>query len=435
MNKKWIGGLLAAVMLGSVCGVTACKNAGGLTEEIEPGTVITDGETKTQLYEALTDAFDGLTFTASASIARGAGEEAVTERVSFEGTARGGERLSADVCGTLEEEGEERSKSYLLCFVRGSDTYTATGEWKGEESYAALKEELKAEEPLILTKYDLGAGKAFFSPTAARLARNLAALADGAIVKTEGGYDLTFDTLTLLGKALGGVKDLVKTVVGTAEMTVSALFSQPLLKNTLTTLLDGIGADELVSLAQPLLPEELVLPAAQKGEGAYGYLEGLLRSGDFYGAVTGESTGWSEFRSFGEVPVARAVELVTGETLGSLGLESKLEALAGSLEGELLTGLIRLLGEEGAVEDAKAELLLTFSFDDSRKIMGFTLEGLCTGKIVEAPADGDGAPANGEGRPLRASVKISATKAEAPEFFSLSGCRYYGEDGEPKTIF
>ncbi len=461
MKKKLLSFALSGMLaFGALFSFSACKpqsgsgsgNAGGNStggstnnnQTIKPGTVITDETAKSSIFSALAEADPaGLTYAGTVSLSAAQGAQTHTQTIALEGAMLLGKSVSADVSVSLE--GEEGAQ-YLLGFLRESGAYFAAGDAEGETvDFQALKAQLKAEEePLVLEKEDAGPLPAIFAaPAAVKLLKNTTALFDGVVTKTEGGYSLSFDLLEGAKNFLKGAEAVAGAIDEAETMTVTGLVSQKFVGDTLTNLFRGITAKELASLAE-LLPEELssLLPEADDGS-AKDYLLGLLRSGDFYTKVTGGEEPWSDYKTFGEVPLSKAVSFIAGEEvdLSALKLKETLSKFGEELENKLAALLIDLLSIEGEVGEENVDLSLAFSFDENKKLLGLTLDALAEGAVTPFPEQDDGgaSPENGNGDPVKTAaedatkvhigLKMNATCTSAPQLFDLRGCKYRTESG------
>lgn len=415
---------------------------------IKPGTVITDETVKNSIFSALTSAeTEGIVYSGSVDISLVDGTQTSAQKLSLEGALLFDESVSGDVC--LSIEGDE-GLLYLLGFLREDGFYQTMGEAEGETvDFSALKAQLKGTDPIILEKGDTGVTQTILSsPATMKLAKNLASLVDGTVTKTEGGYSLSFDLVDGVEDLLERAATLAETIDNTAAMTLTGLFSQKFLDDTLTNLLKGISAKELAGLIA-LLPEELqtALPAAGN-ETAKDYLTGLLRSGSFYTALAGEGEPWTNYQTFGAVPLAELVSLLTdGELeLGTLKLKDIVQEFAEGLENRIVSLLLDLISIEGTSSEEDVELSFTFSFDEDKKLLGFAVDALAEGNVVaegeEQQPDGGTQPEDGNGDQMTAAqtlpkahfgLKLSATCAQSPELYDLKGCKYEGADG-PVTI-
>lgn len=450
MKKKFLAFALTGMLaLSALTGLAACKPDQGGTSgpqgngstnndggTIKPGTVITDETLKSSIVSALARAeIEGLTFTGSASLAL-TGEEQ-RQKVELEGALLLGERAEGDVCLLVEGE----SVQYLLSFLRTEGVFSVTGESEKEQvDFNALKEQLKdEEEPLVLEKSEGGTlQKILAAPAAVKLLKNATTLFDGVAVKTEGGYSLTFDLFSGLSDLLAGAEEVAEVIDKTADMTLSGLFGQKFVTEKLTALFNGITAKELAPFIG-LLPEGLQTALPEPDGPAAEYLTGLLRSGSFYTAVTGGEDPWSQYTTFGEMPLAKLVEFVTGgETqLSSLKLKNLLHDFREGLENKTVA-LLSDIFSLGEVTEGKAELALAFSFDNDKKLLGFTLDALAEGTLNAQPQPDDGIqPEDGQGdqmtaatsQTVRMSAKLAATCAKSPALYDLAGSQYRGESG------
>lgn len=457
MNKKFLCGALALLMTGALF-VTACGETGdnsgnsgnsgnqsgtnnGMGDPtVKPGTVITDEETKKALLGAVTQTeLKGLTFSGSFNLSVTAEGATQSRTITAEGASRFGTAVEADLFASLEA-GEEEGQYYLL-FVREGAAYQAGGD--GDLDFTSLKAQLKdKDDPLPLDKTDFGKAQDLLgSAGAVRLLKNLTALSEGVITKTEGGYSLEYDVIGGAEDLLSGAETLAEAVDRDADMTLSALFGQPFVKDTLGVLLEGITAEDLTAAAAPFLPEEIAsaLPAAGNST-ALGYLESCLRSGAFYTAVTGGAEPWDDYKTFGEVPLGKLAGILSGGEfdLGAYDLKELVHGLKEGLKEKLFGLVCNLISLEGDAADETAGIALRFSFDDNRKLLGFGLDALVTGSVTApaappttSPEEGGGAPETetlpaakrSAGTQVRVSLKLETTCASAPELFDLSGCK------------
>ena len=447
MNKKFLCVLLVCVMtLSSVFSIAGCKNddpgkQGGV-DTIEPGTVITDEELKTNIYNALSEAkLGGFTYSASANLSVKEGENEQAQKIVAEGTVLiSNSEVQADVFSyAAGTDGEEEVKQYMLYFVRGDAVYSAQGGWnkEGEVRFSELKSRLKAEDPVVLGKETLGgaATEMLEMPAAVKIMKNIPALFDGVITKTEGGFSLKYDVMSAVGRLLEGVSALAGAIDGDGAMTFGGLFEQTFIKTTLEKLLKGVTAKEIVQLASNYLPNAVAeaLPEAADNVTAIAYLENVLRSGAFYTALTGEEDAWSEFKTFSEVPLAKVIGIITGGEFSfeGMGLKDMVDDIKDGLAEDLVSMLLGMLElDDGELSDASFDLSLGFEFDDDKKLLGFSIDGLATGaKTVDAEEEEPGGKTA-----IRGTVKIEAAVASAPELFDLTGCKYYTENGGTGTI-
>ncbi len=490
MNKRFLCGLLAGVMaFGSVFSVAGCKpkedggnnnGDGNNSSIIEPGTVITDEKTMTDIYNALSEAkLGGFTYSASANLSVTEGNNTQVQKIMAEGAiAHSDSTVQADVFSYLTSSDSKEDGGRYMFFLRDAAAYSAfaKGEGKEEDRYSELKTQLKAkEDPLMLEKIDLGGFGALQTTTVMKLAQNVSSLFEGVITKTEGGFSLKYDVMTAAKKFLEGAEPLGAAVDENQEITLGGLFSQKYLKDTLDKLLKGITAKELLSVANGYLPAEITeaLPEATEGQTAMSYVEGLLRSGAFYKALAGEEEPWSQWKTFSEVPLTGVIGGFTGEefTFGDVKLKEEIGKLKEELESMLTSYFLELIGlNEGELKDEDIDLTLGFEFDNDKKLLGFSLDGLITGSRTvtqpeggeqgegtqpqpEGSEQGDGTQPQPEGGEqgegteppakadngavktvVRGTVTIAASSASAPEIFDLTGCKYYNEDGDPTTI-
>lgn len=468
MNKKFLSFALSGMFaLSAVFGIAACKpqngggaggnngnnnennNGGGNNNNnnlIEPGTVITDETVKKSIFSALSEAkTEGLTYSASLNISATTGTASDSQKISLEGAIRMDESVEGDAYISID--GSD-GLLYFLGFLRESGAYCAMGEAEGKTvDFSALKTQLKAEQdPIVLEKAEAGVLPGILAaPATVKILKNATSLIDGVITKTEGGYSLSFDLVEGAGDLLEGAQAVADAIDKTAEMTLTGFFSQKFVDDTLTTLLNGVTAEELSGFFE-LLPEKAqsLLPAPGK-ETAKEYLLGLLRSGSFYASAVGEGEPWSSYKTFGEVPLAQLLSFVTdGDVeLGSLKLKEMLSELTDSLQNKIVSLFIDLISIEGTVTDEELELSVTFSFDDNKKLLGLALDALAGGNVTEnaeeQQPDGGTTPENGSGDEMKTAaapmtkvhfaLKMNMTCTQSPELFDLKGCKFEGENG------
>lgn len=469
MNKRFIGLALAACMSLGAFALTACKegpagggnggNAGnqsgsssGGGETVKPGTVITDEATKKAILDAFSEAtVGGFTYSASLDLSLTQGDEREGQSVSLEGAVAADEGVECDAYLVTEAgSGEQTERQYILAFLRKDGFYAAGGEAEEEVDFNVLKEKLKAEDdPIVLEKAETGALQTIAgAPAVVRLLKNAVSLEEGVITKTEGGYSLAFDLFGGIGALLEKAETLAGVLDTTADMTLTALFTQKPVDDLFTKLLNGITAKELYDLAGPFLPQTVkeALPEATAQGSAKDYVYGLLRSGSFYTAVMGEDEPWTQWQTLGTVPVSAVAEAIAGVPLEELGLKEMLSELRSGLEDKTVSLLADALFGGGAAEKGHVELSMSFSFDDRKRLLGFSLDALAEGTLKEEQQEGgpqstmpqDGArstaAATESGKGLRASLKAEATCAQSPALFPLAGCRYYGDGGDPVLI-
>ncbi len=416
-------------------------------QTIAPGTVITDETLKNSVFSALAEAeIEGFSYSGGLTISATQGADTTTQTVELEGAAVFGENVQADVCLSVESDD---GLLYLLGFLRADGLYSATGEEESDEvDFTALKTQLKAEtDPLILEKNETGPLQSILAaPATVKLVKNMTSLVDGVVTKTEGGYSLSFDLVSGVTNLLKGAGAVADAIDNTADLTLSALFSQKFVDDTLSSLLNGITAAELKDFIE-LLPQEMqtVLPQPQSGT-AKDYLLGLLRSGSFYTEVAGEGEPWTNYRTFGEVPLATLVSAVSGGEidLASVKLKEMLENFGSTLENQIVSLLAEIISVDGTVTEENVDLSVSFSFDENKKLLGIALDALAEGNVSPAaeeqpqpdgghsPEDGNGDEMNvaaESGAKVRFGLKLSATCAQSPELFDLKGCKYRGDEG------
>lgn len=413
---------------------------------IKPGTVITDETVKNSVFSALAEAeIEGLTY--SGSINLSVVQDAMTQaqKITLEGAFQLDEDAEGDLYLTIDGEDD---LLYLLGFLRKDGVYYTMGDAEGKTvDFSALKADLKSEtDPLILEKGETGPAQSILAaPATVKLLKNMASLFAGVVTKTEGGYSLAFDLAEGIEDLFVGAEAVAEAIDKTAAMTLTGLFSQKFVNDTLTSLLNGITAKELADFIT-LLPAELqtALPKPESGT-AKDYLLGLLRSGSFYTAVAGEGEPWTNYQTFGEVLLSDVVSVLTdGEVeLGSLKLKEMLQDFAEGFENRIVSLLVDLLSIEGTVTEEDFDLAVTFSFDDDKKLLGLALDALAEGNVSEngeeQQPDGGTQPEDGSGDQMTATessakrvhigLKLSATCAQSPELFDLKGCQYQGENG------
>lgn len=435
--------------------------------QIKPGTQITDEGTRKEIFNALSSAsVGGFTYAGTLSYTLTA-ESASTKKITAEGSVLLNE-MSAQADCYLSVEGEE-AQQYVLAFLRGGNAYTAMGEQeKGD--FATLKTQLK-EGDIVLDRQEFG-DDVLRSAALIKLAKNIPSVGEGVIVKSESGFELTFDMWEAAEGLLQDASGLAGAIDAKPDMTVSGLLGQKFVSDLFGTLLKGITAKEIQTLASTLLPEEIASALPQAGNGtAFEYLQSCVRSGALYNAVVGEAEQFGEWQTFGEVPLNELLSILSdGELdLANLGLKDMLEELEEGLEKMIVGALFNLAapleGEmTGEIGDEDFDLVVGFSFDEDKKLLGFSLEALAEGKRTAAAAQardggadgtetpdqgtegsggsspetpdqgtegGTGTPGQGGGStPLagRATLKIEATLQTAPQFFDLAGCKYQGAD-------
>lgn len=462
MKKKWIGGILAcALAASSLFGAVACKEAGGTgggnqnnqgggenqggtggSTVIEPGTVITDRTLIDGVFESLSNAeLSGITYSAGVNLSLTEGQQTISQTISAEGAARFGESVSADLFASISGGDTQSNVSeYLLFFLRDGTAYTAGGDNEGgkETDFDALKAQLKAsEDPIVLDRDEDILPEPFAgSSVVMQVVQNMPALCSGVLTKTEGGYALSFDLIGAAKSLLEGAEGVLGAIEQTADMTLTALFGQKFVSDTLGTLLNGITAQEIRALVTGLVPSLAeALPAAAEKATALSYVEGLLRSGSFYSALTGEEEGWQEYQTFGEVPISAIAGLIAGEEVdfAELGLKDTLKAWREGLEEKIVSLLLDVMDLSGEISEESAEIKAEFSFDEDKKLLGFSLDALVESNVTENAAESQEAeqsPAEPKKKAMRAAVKLETTCAASPELFDLTGCRYSGTDGD-----
>ena len=498
MNKKFLCGMLACAMaLSSVFGITGCNldegntgNGGGTNNgdinngggtgnggtnngdtgnngntTIKPGTVITDEGTKNELFGALSETeLGGFTYSASANLSVTENGKAQTQKLLAEGAVLlTDSAVEADAYVAIEGVSDsEKVSQYYLAFLRDDAAYTAGGDYDDKEDvdFAQLKMQLKAKEnPIILSKDDVksgGAANLVQSPTVLKLVKNLPSLFEGVITKTEGGFSLAFDMAEAIESLLEGAESFAAAIDLNPDITLGGAFGQTFFKSNLEKLLNGITAKELIDTAKPYLPENVqsALPEAAENTTAAAYVETVLRSGAFYTALTGGEEMWKDFKTFAEVPLAAIVGIFKGGDFSFEGLKLKkfIHDLRDELESQVVSLLLSVLSLNGEVKDEEMAIVMTFSFDDDKKLLGFSLDGLLMGSVEksedsEHEENGDETPEDGEDEDevsptaktkneatARGSIKLEAACASAPELFDLKGCKYYGEEGGTATI-
>ena len=156
--------------------------------QIKPGTQITDEGTRKEIFNALSSAsVGGFTYAGTLSYTLTA-ESASTKKITAEGSVLLNETSAQADC-YLSVEGEE-AQQYVLAFLRGGNAYTAMGEQeKGD--FAALKTQLK-EGDIVLDRQEFG-DDVLRSAALIKLAKNIPSVGEGVIVKSESGFELTFD--------------------------------------------------------------------------------------------------------------------------------------------------------------------------------------------------------------------------------------------------
>ena len=448
MNKKFLSAALAAVLaIGTVFPLAACKapeepeeggpgnNQGGISG-IEPGTVITDQNTVNAVMDSLSQAnFKGFTYSATVNMSFGSGNNEKKQTIAAEGAALFGDKVQADLYLSTERASSEgKATQYTLNFLRGDVLYTVT-EDGAEANLSSIKKQLKAEsDPLLLDRVEVGETYASLikSPAVMKLVRNLPALGVGTLTKTESGYFLSYDVLDAVEDLLEGAIGLAESVEKNAEMTLTSFFSQSFVSGLLDKLLKGITAKELKEAITRFLPEAIAtaLPEAGANATAAQYLESCLRSGAFYDALTGGEEDWSQWQTFGAVPLKSLVSVLTGGEvdLSQLKLKDELEKLEEGLEEQIVSLLLGFTGLEGVVDDEDIDLVLGFDFDDEKKLLGFSADVKASASVTpeQQPADNANTAAK---QTARFSVKLEAACANSPELFNLTGCKYRSEDG------
>lgn len=427
MNLAIAGILICTSLFGAACaseeGGTGGGSGSGAGEGLRPGDVVTDADTVGALLSAVTGAdLSGFTFAGTFTLSAESGTEKEEQSFSAEGTVRFGETTSADAFG-ISEKGE-----YFAAFARKDALYFAAGSREEGEtnSYAALKEDLKKEDGIVLDRRGLD-GSVLFEPTIYRLLRNAVSFASGTATKTEGGYSLAVDVIKTVEGVLDKAAELTGTIEEDLDMTASALFGQAFVKESLEKLLAGVSAVEIRALAEKLTGFEL--PEAGTGT-AKSYLEGLLLSGEFYTALTAEEEGWDGYRTFGEVPVRQFLSLFTEEP-DTFPLKDTVLEFKASLKERVLAAVLNLFGIEGKFSDAAAEVLVDFSFDDAKKPIGFTLAARAEGTLSPAASEIVFTAESAKRFGVRAKAEAALSNAE---LFDLTGCRYHDAEGGTETI-
>ncbi len=410
---------------------------------IKPGTVITDKGVTGAIYSALSKAeLSGLTYSGSLNFSVTEATATNTQKVSLEGAVQFDESAEGDAYLSIDGDG----LLYLLGFLRSGGVYYTLGEAEGETvDFSALKQQLKAKDPIVLDKTETGISSILAAPATVKLLKNAVSLIDGVVTKTEGGYSLSFDLVSGAESLLEGAQAVAEAIDETVQMTLTGFFSQTFVEDTLTTLLGGITAAELAEFFE-LLPEGIRTALPEPGkESAKEYLLGLLRSGNFYTAAAGEGEPWSKYKTFGEVPLAELVSLISGGEvdLATLQLKEMLKEFAEELENKAVSLLLRFVSVEGNVTDEDVDLSVMFSFDDDKKLLGLTLDALAEGNVTksetEQQPDGGTSPEDGNGDEMKTAaapmtkvhfaLKMNAACAQSPELFDLKGCKYRDENG------
>lgn len=449
------------------------QNGAGMGETIAPGTVITDTAVKNEFYDALSKSeLNGFTYSASANLGIKTDGSESMRKFSAEGAILlAGEEVKADVYLTFSAlEGEETDEGSFLLFLRGSDLYSAAGDEASE--FSAMKEKLKAKEnALILDKMEVQESYLSLakSQTVYKIVKNMPALFEGVLEKTEGGYTLSFDVGKSLGDFLMGLRPLAEAFDLNHDLTLGALFGLRPLKDTLETILKGVTAEEFVETFSPILPEEIAeaLPEPGKSQAAATYVDGLLRSGSFFKTLTGEDEAFAEWKTFAEVPLKELLGLLTGEefTFEPTAAE-QFDKFVGALKSGLIDKLFAYAGvEEGDLSEEELQFSMTFSFDEEKHLLGFTADAITGGSKTQktepaekseesggseteneteteseaekqARENAAGGEETGTERKtqLRATVKLEAAGASSPELFDLTGCKYHTEEGGTASV-
>ncbi len=454
MKKRILNLSLSAVFaVATLFGAVACDKlpkAGGETDgTIEPGTVITDETVRGDLLGTLSKTeVKGLSYSGSAGMKLTSADEAQEYRLVVEGGARLSETPQADAFVSFAyPDDTDMAHGYSVYFVRGDDLYAAAQAAEDDKAdFGAFKKALKSE-PIVLDREEAqGIPALITSPAALKLLRNVGTLFDGVVTKTEGGYSLSYDIFAGADTLLAGAEALLEGVEKDVNMTLTALFAHPFVSGTLTKLLDGITAKELYAFAEKF-PGEIVafLPEADNGS-AQDYVNGLLRSGEFFETLSGGDEAWGDFRTLGEVPVGKLVELISGgETdLASLGLKDMVHTIRTTLKREIVSTVLSLFGMESEPSAETMELAVTLSFDEEKRLLGFAIEASAEADLDagEKQPDGGTTPEDGQGDEvqsaaaeaekgmhMRATVKLSAACMNSPELFDLKGCKYRTDSG------
>ena len=367
---------------------------------IAPGTVITDNAVKGEFYDALsTSELNGFHYSASVGFDVTSQGETTTRKIVMEGAVMlSGDELGADLYLSHSAESEEAGDGYFLCFVRGNTLYTASGEWdkEGEVDFNALKEQLKAEKNRLLlerTQDDQGYVQLAKSQTVYKILKNMPAIFDGVLTKTEGGYTLSFDVGKSVGTFLQGLRPLAEAFDKNHDLSIGGLFKEESVKTLLETLFKGVTAEELVATIKPVLPETLAaaLPKPVKAQKASDYADGLLRSGAFYQELTKEKEGFEKWKTFAEMPLKELLGLLTGsEFTFEPSATERFDEFVSTLKTSLINTLFDFAGiDEGKLSDEMLQVSMTFAFDEEKHLLGFSADALAEGsKTAAQPQEG-----------------------------------------------
>lgn len=362
---------------------------------LAPGTVITDNAVKGEFYNALSESeLSGFHYSLSASLEVEKAGETSARKISAEGAIMlSNEDFGADLYLSEENDAEEAGKSYFLCFVRGENLYTVSGEWEkeGEVDFNALKEQLKAEKNRLLLNREEDVGQYVSlakSKTVYKILKNMPAVFEGVLTKTEGGYTLSFDVGKSVGGFLKSLRPLAELFDQNHELSVGGLFKEESVKTLLETLLKGVTAEELVETVKPMLPETLAaaLPKPAKAQKASDYADGLLRSGSFYQELTKENEGFEKWKTFAEMPLKELFGILTGSELTfEPKMVERFDEFTETLKTSLIDTLFKFAGvEEGELSDEMLQISMTFSFDEEKHLLGFSADALAGGNKTEA---------------------------------------------------
>ncbi len=480
--KKLLSLVLAAAMaVGTCVGFAGCdfggnnnsnsgdnggeSNPGGNT----PGTVTTD--TKTELLTNIVNAdYRYITMDVNANVASKTGYD------DFSGTVTIGAKIdlsdiTAPAIDALVHGSSAESNMYDILLMRGGYVYTTEGAWDDVEGvqagdFNALFNAYRTSDSLAFERNSIGgnadvapsdpAGLSGVATTAAqavpggqisdlpvlplviRLAGNLADVLGCEVKTTSSGYSIDFDIVKAANEIANGLYSILDTA--SADTKVNDIIANAYVTKTLSTLLKGISAQEVLGMLQTMSSDfatiMTILPAPGS-QSLFDYLKSVLNDTRLYATL---SYGLSESgfalpataTCFGELTLKNIVDLVA-----SIGVKTEIssgdaadeeiaedEPADGAITEEQINAVIEMIkdivkkqkddlvgtiagliqgGEgEGSVDKIAVSLL----FDSSKKFTGID----ATVSNLKAKVTTEYSVNSGEGTPDSSAAEETVTE-------------------------
>ncbi len=396
MKKFVCLALTAAIGFGAMIGFAGCDLENGSDE---------NAKQPVDPFESYTNTNAEVAVSGSMLPANAASYVPISGKGFLKGTK---DDVSADLYLTMGEEDPE----YMLYFVRGLETFTATGEYKtlgvtAAQGYDALVSAYKTGSELSFDSSKASADgdmAQMLDPSMLTTLKSLPALLADAATETAKGYALKLSLGEMVQKLAAQANKVLDNV--TADTTVRQILASEDFKALADTLLKNVKAKDILSLIDVKLPE------AGAEESVLDY---ALRLSDDKEAFAGQLPAGKE--TFGEFTIAEIAQMldikVPGEELlgGAVTPELRGEALL-TMAKTYVDGLLEENGLAELILGEGAELEVDIEYEFDKQYLPLSLTCTVHIKAGEEPIEGFNA----------LDVKVEADFTAVVSLADLSDC-------------